>query len=437
MSFYIDTQTLEEMNLLGKFRQGSVYNMFGQVRTRGGELLLEKMFHKPLTNEVAINERTAILQFFQQSRFVFPFDVQEISVMREYLDSGTGNNALATLGGTVVKKLLAGLTRDERYKKMVQGLQATIGTLNKCWLYIEQIQATGAWSDRVQFVKKLFADERIARLRDTDIYKDIPVQILAQYDHLLKQPLHEAMEQLLLFVYEVDVYITVSDVAHARGFSYAKAYPAERNILHATGLYHPALKHAVGNTIVMEQQRNVLFLTGANMAGKSTLMKSVGIALYLAHMGFPVAAAEMSFSVRDGLYTSINVADNISLGYSHFYAEVVRVKQVAEAVAGGKKLMVMFDELFKGTNVKDAFDGTLAVTEAFAGYTDCLFIVSTHIIEVGEELKKLPNIHCVYMPTIMEGNHPRYTYQLQEGITEDRQGMLIIQNEGILELIGS
>jgi len=99
--------------------------------------------------------------------------------------------------------------------------------------------------------------------------------------------------------------------------------------------------------------------------------------------------------------------------------------------------MVMFDELFKGTNVKDAFDGTLAVTEAFAGYIDCLFIVSTHIIEVGEELEKLPNIHCVYMPTIMEGNHPRYTYQLQEGITEDRQGMLIIQNEGILELIES
>ena len=437
MSFYIDTQTLEEMNLLGKFRQGSVYNMFNQVRTRGGELLLERMFHNPLTNEVAINERTGILQFFQQSRLVFPFDVQEISAMREYLDSGTGNNALATLGGTVVKKLLAGLTRDERYKKMVQGLQATIGTLNRCWLYVEQIQATGAWSDRVLFVKKLFADERIARLRDIDIYKDIPVQTLAQYDHLLKQPLHEAMEQLLSFVYEVDVYIAVSDVAHTRGFTYAKAYPAERNILHATGLYHPALKQAVGNSITMEQQKNVLFLTGANMAGKSTLMKAVGIGVYLAHMGFPVAALNMWFSVRDGLYTSINVADNISLGYSHFYAEVVRVKQVAEAVAGGKRLMVMFDELFKGTNVKDAFDGTLAVTEAFAGYTDCLFIVSTHIIEVGGELKKLPNIHCVYMPTIMEGNYPRYTYQLQEGITEDRQGMLIIQNEGILELIES
>jgi len=137
------------------------------------------------------------------------------------------------------------------------------------------------------------------------------------------------------------------------------------------------------------------------------------------------------------LYSSINVADNIDLGYSHFYAEVVRVKQAAEAAASGKRLLLMFDELFKGTNVKDAYDGTLAVTEAFAGYHDCLFIVSTHIIEVAEPLKTCGNIQFAYMPTVMDGINPRYTYRLQQGITEDRQGMMIIRNEGIMELLGS
>jgi DNA mismatch repair ATPase MutS len=133
------------------------------------------------------------------------------------------------------------------------------------------------------------------------------------------------------------------------------------------------------------------------MAGKSRLMKAIGIAMYLAHMGFPIAAASISFSVREGIYSSINVVDNIGLGYSHFYAEVVRVKQAAEAAASGKRLLLMFDELFKGTNLKDAFDGTLAVTRAFAEYRDCLFIVSTHIIEVGEALKELPNIQFEYL----------------------------------------
>ncbi|NII26259.1 DNA mismatch repair protein [Pseudoflavitalea sp. X16] len=437
MSFSIDAQTLEELNLLGKFRQGSVYSLFNQVKTRGGEQLLDSMFRTPLDNAAAINERSSTLQFFQQAQLVFPFDAQEISAMREYLDAGTGNNVLVTLSGTVIKKVLAGLTRDERYRKMIQGLQATIVTLSKCYALLEMIQfPAGAYRTRIEAVRKLLSDKQLEKLRNIDIYTALPVKDIAFYEHILKGKLQEDMERILSFIYELDVYIAVSDVAGARGFMYAQAFPPEKNILQARGLYHPGIKNAVGNDLSLHQQRNVMFLTGANMAGKSTWMKSVGIALYLAHMGFPVAAASMDFSVREGLYSSINVADNISLGYSHFYAEVIRVKQAAEATSSGKRLLLMFDELFKGTNVKDAYDGTLAVTEAFAEYRECLFIVSTHIIEVGEVLKGHSNIHCVYMPTVMEGAHPRYTYKLQEGITEDRQGMMIIRNEGILELIG-
>jgi DNA mismatch repair ATPase MutS len=178
----------------------------------------------------------------------------------------------------------------------------------------------------------------------------------------------------------------------------------------------------------------MVFLTGANMAGKSTFMKSFGIAVYMAHMGFPVAAAALDFSVRDGLYSSINVADNLAQGYSHFYAEVLRVKTVAEAVSSGKYLIVLFDELFKGTNVKDAYDATLACTRSFSDYRNSCFIISTHIIEVGEALSA-GAIQFSYLPTVMEGHIPRYTYRLAEGITNDRHGMMIIENEKILELL--
>ena len=172
------------------------------------------------------------------------------------------------------------------------------------------------------------------------------------------------------------------------------------------------------------------------MAGKSTFMKAFGIAVYLSHMGFPVAAKDMQFSVLDGIYSSINVADDISMGHSHFYAEVLRVKNVAEEVASGKNMVVLFDELFKGTNVKDAYDGTLSVTAAFARYSNCLYIVSTHIIEVADALKdEGEHIKFAYLPTVMDGNTPRYTYKLQQGITTDRQGMMIIENEGILDVL--
>ncbi len=85
--------------------------------------------------------------------------------------------------------------------------------------------------------------------------------------------------------------------------------------------------------------------------------------------------------------------------------------------------------------MKDAYDGTLAVTEGFAEYDNCLFILSTHIIEVGEALQSHANIQFKFMPTVMDGLVPKYTYRLQDGITQDRQGMMIIRNEKILGLL--
>jgi DNA mismatch repair protein MutS len=193
---------------------------------------------------------------------------------------------------------------------------------------------------------------------------------------------------------------------------------------------------AVPNTLRIAWDSNVIFLTGANMAGKSTLMKAMGIAIYLAHMGFPVAAGKMTFAVRDGLYTTINLPDDLSSGNSHFYAEVMRVKTVAKELGTAKKLFVIFDELFRGTNVKDAHEATIAITEAFAEKRNCMFVVSTHIIEAGEVLRqKCKNINFVFLPTLMNGNIPVYTYTLEKGITADRHGMVIINNEGIIEII--
>lgn len=436
MQFNTDKQTVDELNLLGKFRQGSVYHLFNQVKTRGGEQLLDQMFRYPLTDEKSINERSDIFRFFQESNLEFPFDVQQINTMREYLDAGTGKNYFSVVSSMVTQKLLSRLTRDERYKKSVQGVQATIVTLNRCYGLLEVLQKINSpLANQVDRLLQVLSDKQLEKLRNTDIYADLPVHVLAQYDHLLKTPFQSVMDQLLQFVYELDLYITVSDVAAKKGFTYAKAVAPEKNTLRVTNLSHPCIDKAIGNDIMMAESKNVIFLTGANMAGKSTLMKSIGIGMYLAHMGFPVAASSFEFSVREGMYSSINVADNIGLGYSHFYAEVVRVKQAAEAAASGGRLLLMFDELFKGTNVKDAYDGTLAVTEAFAEYQHCLFIVSTHIIEVGEALKGTSNILFRYMPTIMDGVKPRYTYKVEEGITEDRQGMMIIRNEGILEML--
>ena len=83
MSFNIDRQSLDELNLMGKFRQGSVYHLFNQVKTRGGEKLLDTLFKKPLQDPDEINRRAAVFQFFQSANLQFPFESNQVALMQE------------------------------------------------------------------------------------------------------------------------------------------------------------------------------------------------------------------------------------------------------------------------------------------------------------------------------------------------------------------
>ncbi len=93
MNFTIDRQSLDELNLMGKFRSGSVYFLFNKVKTRGGEQLLDQLFSTPLTDEQAINQRVAMFRFFQQAGLEFPFDPGQVGLMREYIDAAGSQDA--------------------------------------------------------------------------------------------------------------------------------------------------------------------------------------------------------------------------------------------------------------------------------------------------------------------------------------------------------
>lgn len=439
MSFIADKQTLDDLNLLGKYKPGSIYSLFNKVRTRGGERLLDDMFRHPLSDPEEINRRGEVFLYFQKKTVVFPFGGDAFSLVEDYLSGGASGNIGSALINVLRKRLMEALVKDEAYGIVREGIRGTVAFLHAFRDFIgtfDERYAPAPLEKKIGDVKRILADPRLAALPQAS--GQLTWSKVASIHHLLTNVLQSEMTRLCEALYYLDLCIAVGKVAADKGFSYARALPEESYVFQAEDLRHPSLERGIGNPIALEANSNVLFLTGANMAGKSTFMKAFGLALYLAHMGFPVAARDMVFSVREGLYSSINVPDSLSMGYSHFYAEVRRVKTIAEAVSQSKSLVVIFDELFKGTNVKDAYDATLAVTAAFAQYRNCCFIVSTHIIEVGEALRAgHDNLQFAYLPTIMEGTIPKYTYRLKEGITSDRHGMMIIENENIIEIINS
>jgi hypothetical protein len=399
------------------------------------------MFLRPLTDAEAINGRSSILQYFQTKFVKFPVSSELCDDVEHYMNGGGVGSIAGSLLITGRKRLMRDIASDKEYEAIVKGILSTIGfmhALNDLFTGLGSGLFDHPYRETIQEVKDIFNIPALKQMMMERGTGKLSFAKVARYDHWLRHLYREKLRRVIAVAYEVDVFSTVSRVAEERSFTYARAVPFTEgeNRIDVINLYHPQLPGAVANNIRTDHMRNMIFLTGANMAGKSTGMKSFGIAVYLAHMGFPVAAQGMTFTVQDGMYTSINVADSLDMGYSHFYAEVLRVKQVAEEIRRGKNLVVIFDELFKGTNVKDAYDATVAVTEAFAESRNASFIVSTHITEAGQSLReRCPHMKFVYFPTVMENGLPKYTYRLQEGISGDRHGMMIIEQEGIVDII--
>ena len=128
--------------------------------------------------------------------------------------------------------------------------------------------------------------ERLKKLKGVEQF---PFRRLVYYDYCLRARGYENLRRLMNIIYELDVYMTGAAVAAQRGFSRAVAYPSSTtdNRIDLVNVFHPQVRNAVANSICISHNQNVLFLTGANMAGKSTFMKSFGVAVYMAHMGFP------------------------------------------------------------------------------------------------------------------------------------------------------
>lgn len=441
MSFSTDQQTLNDLNILGRPGVHSVFDTYNNTTTRKGAEMLEQLFRHPLSDAVEINTRSCIFRYFTTIDTSFPLASELIDHAELYLEMNDERTRLTMEADTLGRKVGNFIAADPNYMAIHNGILATIEILHTLQAFLQRIASSAAatpYETEREALSQLIAHDGIVVLLQEKARNKLSYAKVVEYDKLLRFGPAFRMKEVLAYVYRLDVYMSVARVAVKNQLTFPVALDKALHTVRLEGVYHPHVKNAVPNTIHITSDNNVIFLTGANMAGKSTFMKSMGIALFVAHMGFPVAAASMEFSVRDGIFTTINLPDDLDMGSSHFYAEVLRLKKIAKEVGMAKNLFIIFDELFRGTNVKDAYEATVAITTAFAKKRNSMFVVSTHIIEAGEVLKeRCTNIHFTYLPTRMNKNTPVYTYTLEQGITADRHGMIIIQNEGILDIIKS
>jgi DNA mismatch repair protein MutS len=437
MNFDADRQTLDDLSIFpNPFNPKSVFALFNNTKTLGARDKLTEIFRQPLTDAGAINDRIETIRYLLNNNTQLWVDKQTCDFVEFYLKRHYRNRSFAQIIG-FFEKVIYTLNSNNDYYVVQQGVNNTLSIVSTLlnFFEVDVVEFPKLLQDFRTTLLEIFNNDEFNFIKGLINKSKISAIELARADRLFRYSANDKIKILLDIIYQLDLYISVSATTRNNNFNLPVIKDNSDTTLVIKGLFHPFITNPVANDIEFDQNHNLCFVTGTNMAGKSTFLKAVGVAIYLAQLGFPVPASYMETSVFDGLITTINIEDNIDKGHSHFYSEVLRVKHVAEKISESQNIFVIFDELFRGTNVKDAYDASLAIITAFAKVRKCLFIVSTHIVEVANDLKSISNIDFRYMETIFDNGSPTYSYHLKEGITEERLGMWIVKNEGIVEII--
>ena len=437
MAFLMDRQTFADLEIFeGEKSNRSIFRLFDQAASHGGKQELLKMFDHPLTTAQSIRERQDFIRYLYRGNFFLPVENDSLDFIEFYLNNGNKPTGVSYFRA-VEKTIRYWIKPTNDYYVIKRGIVYTIELLQKLYAFVtEDIgndQRPTLLKQYLQYIEESIRWTEFSRLITMNTKKRISPLDIERLDYAFRYIEFDRLKSLLKIVYQIDAFQSVADTVNDWNLVFPEI--SEKTEIEIRDLYHPFVKDAIRNDVRLEENSNLFFVTGANMAGKSTFLKAFGIAVYLAHIGLPVMAASMKTGVFNGLFSTINIADNLNKGYSHFYSEVLRVKNVAEEINRTGKLVVIFDELFRGTNVKDAFDASLAIISAFAKVRESVFLVSTHIMEVAERLRTIDNIRFGYFHTTIDGKNPVYSYRLREGVTEERLGMLIIENERIIEMI--
>lgn len=432
-----DKITFNDISIFHPEEEFSIFHKLNFTKTTGGKEWLRRFFSEPHHDLKRITGTQNIIKTLLEHLDDWPTEITNGTVLMidkfmDYnLDPVPQNpnpvnsftyKILHKADYSMVKYSVKHLSDFYRgLKKLLLLLSSTQLPLNLSF-YIDRIRDI-LKEDPLQQLTNIKADEKLS-----------PQQNLYFAYHLRGQYKMDTLELIEIFS-RLEAWYSMAMAVKIFDLKFPQFLEQDEPYLEAKGLYHLLLQSPIACDLSLNQNENFLFLTGANMAGKSTLIKAVGSSVFMAHIGMGVPARCMRLSLFDGLLTNINVADNIAKGESYFFNEVQRIKNTIYKINDGKKWLVLIDELFKGTNVQDAMKCSLTVIKGLIKIKSSLFILSTHLYEIGDELKNYPNIIFKYFETNVMDDQLDFSYQLKNGISNDRIGYVILRREKVVEML--
>jgi DNA mismatch repair protein MutS len=434
----VDKTTLTDLSIFHRDEEQSVFHHLNFTHTNGGREYFRHLLGLPLNSTKQIQDTQYTIQLLQKIRPNWPLEQVTngtIMVLEKFYETAIEQYPKQP---SIFNSFYYQLFHAPDYSITKYTIEHTIEFL-KGMQKIVDLNAAIPLSAQMQFwinsmvhilnkstIKEMIAVEKGAKLSAS--------KILA-FGIFLRNHFKRASIELIDIFCKLDAYMSMAIACEHFQLSFPEITESDKPFVNAKGLYHLLLPSPVAYDTALDIQRNFIFLTGANMGGKSTYIKAVGLSVYLAHLGMGVPAKSMQLSLFHGLLSNIQVEDNIFKGESYFFNEVQRIKKTLEKISDGNNWLILIDELFKGTNIQDAMKCSTVVIEGLRKMQKSLFILSTHLYEIGDGLKQYPNIQFRYFETSMENDQLEFSYQIKEGISNDRIGYLILKREGVTDIL--
>ncbi|MEQ8523128.1 hypothetical protein [Gracilimonas sp.] len=250
----------------------------------------------------------------------------------------------------------------------------------------------------------------------------------------LKEELEPRLSKWLDVFYELEALNSIANFgALHEEYNFPDLTNDSQTLFETKEIGHPLIPSSqkVTNNFIVKEDKDLFLITGSNMAGKSTFLRTIGINLCLAFAGAPVNAASLKTNLFR-IFTSINVKDSLEGGLSHFYAEVRRLRTLLNKLESEHELPLFFfvDEIFKGTNNRERFQGSTAFLKEIAGKNG-VGMVSTHDLELASLEKEIPELSNWHFAETIEGGKMSFEYKLKKGPCPTTNALKIMELEGL------
>jgi len=472
---------------LDLFGHGSLFELLCTTRTRSGEETLAKWLCRPanaeeiaarqeavteLRSNLDLRERLALVGGEVRAG-VFPDDLVAWATRSPSLSSPVVHGIALSLSLAAIAALVGWLLASTSLLWLALVALVELGFLR--WVQARLREATGAAdepmreldvlvpalqlleeqpfeSDRLATLKLALsvegkpASRRIAHLRRLLLWLDARRnQFFAPLAFVLLWDVHfgfaierwrkingEHVRQWLDAIGEMEALCALSAYAYEHPDDTFPEIVADEAIYEGVGLGHPLLpeKECMRNDVRLDTDSALLIVSGSNMSGKSTLLRTVGINAVLAYCGGPVCATSLHLT-RFALGASLSTHDSIQEGTSRFYAEIKRLHHVMELTSGDLPVLFLLDEILHGTNSHDRRIGAVAVLKGLLSQ-GALGLVTTHDLALTEVEAmfdgRAANVHFI---DHLEGDRLAFDYQMHEGVVQRSNALALMRAVGL------